>query len=207
MVQATSNIRKNIRKGVEEVKCPGSIHGEHRNLCKHVTKLNLLIIPECKISIDLFRLKHVLETPNSFLCPESKCGNVVEIDPEYVGSNIVCHDGCKTSWCRNCLVSPYHIGKSCIEVEAANKNTENGKLIWQLKHEGKLKFCPICRAPCMKNNGCNKMVCGSCGGKWCWLCLKNNVDYDHFNSDGVGLCKGKLWEGADVNENNLPEPP
>lgn len=206
LAQATSNIRKNLRKGVEYIKCPGSIHGEHRNLCRHVKSLHFLNVPDCELSLDLFRLQYVLETPHSFLCPESKCGQVVEIDPEYVDNNLVCYGGCETSWCRNCLVSPYHVGKSCIEVEADNNNTENGKLIFELKNQGKLKFCPKCRAPSIKNNGCNKMVCGSCGGKWCWLCGQDSVDYDHFSYNGVGLCNGKLWEGADIDGNDLPEP-
>ena len=122
---------------------------------------------------------------------------IVEVDSEYVGSNFVCHGGCQMSWCRHCLISPFHKGKSCIEVEAESKNTENGKIIWELKMEGKLKFCPCCRVPCIKNNGCNKMICAYCNKKWCWLCRTLNIDYSHF-SDIVGGCAGKLWKGVDV---------
>ena len=209
LAQSIHNVRNNLRIGVEEVKCPGSIHGEYRNICKHVTKFNSLIIPECAISLDLFRLNYVLRTNNVYFCQEIKCKQILEIDSEYNDNHIICHDGCRTSWCRNCLVSPYHNGKSCIEAESENKNTENGKLICELKNQGKLKFCPQCRVPCMKNNGCNKMLCVSCGSKWCWLCEQNNVDYNHFNSDKVGVCNGKLWEGVDVNEEEFqvePEP-
>jgi hypothetical protein len=146
-----------------------------------------------------------MNTNNAFICPEIKCGQVVEVDVEYVGNNLVCYGGCQASWCRNCLISPYHYGKSCIEIEAENKNTDNGKLIWDLKRQGKLKFCPQCRAPCIKNNGCNKMSCSVCKSKWCWICEAANIDYTHYNTGGVSDCKGRLWEGVDDNGDAIPE--
>jgi hypothetical protein len=135
------------------------------------------------------------------MCPEITCGQIVDVDVDYLSDNINCNGGCNISWCRNCMVSPYHNGKSCIEVECENRNTDNGKLISDLKRNGKLKFCPQCKAPCIKNSGCNKMLCISCGIKWCWICVESNVDYDHYNSGGVGRCNGKLWEGVDENGN------
>ena len=154
LIQATKNVRKNMRKGVDKIKCPGSIHGEHRNICKYITTFSSLHIPESKISLDVFRLNYVLQTPNVYICPDINCGQLVDIDHEYNGNNLICYGGCMTSWCRHCLISPYHNGKSCIEAEAENNNTENGKLIFELKNQGKLKFCPICRSPCIKDNGC-----------------------------------------------------
>lgn len=206
IVNATNNIRKNIRVDVDKIKCPGAFHGEARNQCKKTVTFSSLQLPECEISLDLFRLTYVLSTYNAYICPEMKCGQVVEVDTEYNGSNLLCHGGCQTTWCRNCLISPFHDGKSCLEVEAENNKTENGKCIWKMKQEGKLKFCPRCKAPCIKYNGCNKMVCGSCHVKWCWLCTEPDIDYDHFKSGRVGKCTGKLWEGLDENGNDLPEP-
>ena len=205
LAQTTNNVRKNIRHRSEIIKCPGSIYSEHRNLCKHECSLLYLVIPDCDISLDFFRLTYVLQNNNTFICPEMKCGQVVEVDPAYISNKLVCHGGCNTSWCRDCLTSPFHAGKSCIEVEADNKNTENGKHIWDLKSEGKLKFCPQCRAPCIKHNGCNKMVCGSCHRKWCWLCMTPDIGYDHYNSVGVGACTGKLWQGVDEDGNAILE--
>ena len=209
--KATNNVRKNIREGADIINCPGAFHGTVRNLCDHPVQLRNLIVPECEISLDLFRLTYSLQSNNIFICPEMNCGQIVEVDSGYFEHNLVCRD-CEITWCRNCLVSPYHVGKSCIEVEADNKNTENGKLIWDMKHNGKLKFCPRCKAPSIKYNGCNKMICGACHSKWCWLCLVQNIDYDHYNSERVGTCTGKLWKGVDSNgnenenenENDLP---
>jgi hypothetical protein len=204
--QATNNIRKNIRKNTDIIKCPGSIHCESRNMCKIKCSVHNLIVPESKISIDIFRVSYVLKSDNTFICPDTKCGQVIEVDEEYVDNKLSCYGSCQTSWCRNCLVSPFHDGKSCIEVESENNNTENGKLIWELKTKGSLKFCPQCRSPCMKNSGCNKMICSVCNQRWCWICLETDIDYSHFNSGGVGECNGRLWEGVDENGNDILDP-
>jgi hypothetical protein len=153
IAQHTNNIRKNILNGMDIIKCPGSIHCSRRNLCKHTTQLSKLVIPTCEISLDVFRILYVLQTDNTYICPNITCGQVVEVDRNYNSDNLLCNE-CNTSWCRNCIISPYHNGKSCIEVEAENNNTENGKLIHDMNRKGKLKFCPRCRSPCIKHNGC-----------------------------------------------------
>ena len=205
---ASNNIRANIRHNVDMIKCPGSYHGLIRNKCKCVIKLNDIYIPdECDLSLDIFRIIFVLSNNNVYLCPDEKCGAVIDVDLHYFGNNLKCHNGCETTWCRHCLVSPFHDGKSCIEVEAENNNSENGKFIWDMKTKGFLKFCPQCRSPCIKNNGCNKMVCSRCNIVWCWLCTKANISYDHYNINLEGSCTGKLWEGVDINGNAIIDEP
>jgi len=202
--QSIKNIQKNIREKVDDVKCPGSIHCDSRNLCKHIIKLSKIIIPnEYEISNDIFKINYVMKNLNTYICPQTTCGYIIEVDLEYVSNNIICNS-CFTTWCRNCLISPYHNDKSCIEVEAENNNSENGKLISELNKNGKLKFCPQCRIPCIKHNGCNKMICISCNINWCWICEKTNINYDHYTINGIGECKGNLWKGTDENGNDLP---
>lgn len=196
--KATNNIRNNIRNNVDMIKCPGSINGLVRNQCNNTIQMGNIQVPECDISLDLFRLLYTIQSNKTFICPDMKCGQIVEVDDTYTDHTLVCND-CKTTWCRNCLVSPYHENKSCIEIEVENKNTDNGKLIWEMKQQGKLKFCPGCKAPCIKNNGCNKMICGACNVKWCWLCKDTNIDYNHYNSKYVGVCTGKLWQDVNLN--------
>ena len=199
---AVNNIRLNIRKNVDMIKCPGSYHGSIRNTCKHFISLKNIIIPDCSISLDIFRITYVLSNNEAFLCPEEKCGSVIDVDSQYFNQTLNCSE-CKTTWCKQCLVTPYHEGKSCIEVEAENNKTENGKFIRDMKEKGFLKFCPQCKAPSIKNNGCNKMSCGICNVIWCWLCTKADISYDHYNTNLSGSCIGKLWEGVDVNWNAI----
>lgn len=200
----SENLRKNIKKGCGIVKCPGSYHGQARNLCKSNINIDSIILPKnCELSTDFFRISYALSCDTAYLCPEEKCGHVIDVDPDY--NDYMLHCVCKTTWCRQCLHSPFHEGKSCLEFESENKNTENGKLIWELHNKGVLKFCPCCRTPILKNDGCNKIYCIKCGVKWCWICMKTDIDYSHYNSSMSGSCSGKLWEG--VEDLDIPPPP
>jgi len=42
-----------------------------------------------------------------------------------------------------------------------------------------LKECPACRAPTMRDGGCNHMSCSRCGHQWCWMC-KGDYNSNHF---------------------------
>jgi hypothetical protein len=197
-----NNIRKNILNNIGIIKCPGTYHCESRNQCNKNIRLLDLNIPQCDISLNIFRITYVLSNNNTYLCPEEKCGQVIEVDNDYLANKLMCQD-CKTTWCKQCLSIPYHLNKSCLEFEIENRNTKNGKFILEMKKAGKIKFCPQCRAPCFKNNGCNKMICSQCGVKWCWLCLEKYIDYEHYNSNNIGSCTGKLWKGVDKNGNDI----
>tara|TARA_Y100000389_G_scaffold137821_1_gene135465 strand:+ start:143 stop:970 length:828 start_codon:yes stop_codon:yes gene_type:complete len=200
--QACNNIRKNIRKNVDKFKCPGCYHGQYRNQCKHICSFSTLNAPDCEISLDIFRLVYTLNSKNVVMCPEENCGQVMDIC-DYRGNKIKCVSGCQTTWCKLCLVQPYHEGKSCIEYELDNNNSENGKFINNMRRNGELKLCPQCNAPTFKHNGCNKMVCSVCNVKWCWLCKTVGIDYDHYNDQNSGTCTGRLWEGVDENGNAI----
>ena len=206
---ACNNLRKNITNGVGVFRCPGSYHSEHRNQCKTLLSLKNLnndAIGKSDISLDIFRINYIISNNltsagSCILCLNQDCGQIIILDPDYVTNSIVCYS-CKQNWCRECLVSPYHEGMSCIELEVNNSNSEIGKFIAEMNALGKLKFCPQCRVPCIKYNGCNKMTCSMCCVKWCWLCMCFNIDYDHYNTENVGTCVGMLWKGVDPD----PEP-
>jgi hypothetical protein len=190
---ACNNIRKNIKKNIDIIKCPGSYYSEKRNQCCFSVRLSSLIIKnELSISIDIFKINYVLTEKNSFLCLDEKCGQVVDVDNNYNNFKLSC-PGCKYTWCRQCLVQPFHYYKTCIQYEMDNKSTDNAKFIWNMKDKGLLKFCPQCKVPTEKNTGCNKLICSS------WLCSRINIDYDHYNNTGVGGCSGKLWKTEDYN--------
>lgn len=71
-----------------------------------------------------------------------------------------------------------------------------------MKEKGLLKFCPSCKTPTFKHDGCSKMTCTRCNIKWCWLCCKTEIDYDHYNSNNASGCSNRLWEGANLNEDD-----
>jgi hypothetical protein len=201
LVKIKDKLMLNIRMNVNYIQCPGSIHSQVRNLCKHKVNINKIQINEKhKLYTDLFRIIYVLQNDNAYICKNNNCGNVIDIDNNHDNINIICLL-CKTSWCKYCNVTPYHENKSCIEYEVENQKTTNSKFIWDQKQKGLLKFCPSCKSPTIKYDGCNKITCSICHGNWCWICLNNNISYDHFKS---GNCYNKLWDGVDINNQPIP---
>ena len=192
----TQNLRKNIK--TKNIRCPGSYHSVSRNQCTSQIDITKLVVPvSSTLYTDVFRIQFVLGNDNIFVCPNNECGDIVEVAPFDLTSRTVCNS-CNTIWCRTCNNSPYHENMSCVEYEASQKQTENGKYIWEMKTQGILNFCPQCRVPTLKRDGCNKIICISCGGKWCWLCKIIGIDYDHFNSEGKNPCANRLWEGIEI---------
>jgi hypothetical protein len=164
-----------------------------------------------EFDLALTRVLYVLRNAKAYICINRKCGNVFEM--EGVQNAIECYF-CKTSWCCNCLTSPHHKDKTCLQHEILSKDNENSQLIAKMQNEGLLKFCPTpgCGAPIIKSGGCNKMTCEQCSAHWCWLCKEIGIDYSHFNINSTGMCAGELWERKDNNEiavlpDNRFEPP
>ena len=191
--------------GKTVIKCPGTVCGKLRNMCKKEVCLEKIVIPpKLRLHTDVFRVLYTINNPNQLVCPDKTCGNIVEINP----LNPVWHTQCQVCnaiWCRMCACYPYHEGESCIEYEIKSKTSVNGLLILKKQKQGLLKFCPTCRTPIEKvvnKKGkfvaCNKIICSLCSTKWCWLCKKAGIDYSHFNSKSKSRCANKLWEGVDI---------
>jgi hypothetical protein len=191
----TSNLRQNIRIN-SDIICPGSYYSPLRNQCKHHVSFLDFNVPETSpFYTDIFRIKYVLQNSHIYLCSNKKCGDVIETNPFNYIHRTECQS-CGNVWCISCQSKPYHENMSCIEYEASLNQTVNGKYITELKNQKQLFFCPTCKVPTMKNEGCNKIYCVTCGTKWCWLCLKVGVDYDHFNTFGINPCANRLWEST-----------
>ena len=140
----------------------------------------------------MFRIHYVVTHVNAYVCPNRQCGEIIHSDNDYE-SELNCVS-CKTTWCKNCNVSPFHKNMSCHSYEAKESKTEDGQYKWKLYREGRLKDCPKCRSPAMKTEGCNKMNCTQCGIKWCWVCRAADINYEHFNDQSKNPCAGRLWE-------------
>jgi len=194
----TKSLQKGIRRNVNNIQCSGCYYSNTRNICK--TKIDITKIqipPEWDLYTSIFRIKYILNSHYSLICPNTKCGSVIDVEENYNGEKITCFD-CKQTWCRQCNVTPYHDNKTCIEYEIESKNCDNSKYIFELKEQGLLKFCPQCKTPILKNSGCNKMYCSLCNTKWCWICSSLNIDYDHYNANKNTSCSNKLWEGIET---------
>jgi len=190
------------------IKCPGTYHGKMRNRCNiniHINSCNMLgstfkVGDDFPLYTDIVRIQTVLRIPNTIICINDNCGNVIEIGND---SQIVNCTSCNLTWCNDCLTEPYHHGLSCLEYYLQTENTEDTKYMRELKNKGELKFCPSCHVATVKEKnvegtdvGCNKITCATCGIKWCWLCQKQNIDYDHFNPKSKEPCSNKLWLGT-----------
>jgi hypothetical protein len=203
--QILNNLRNKIYNNVTCVICPSSYIGENRNMCNHSIEIKNLKIPQClSIYLDFFKIMYLFNNHNAFLCMNSYCGEILEQDFYDRRCNIIC-PSCDYHWCKNCNISPYHVGKTCMEVQLANNTTDEAKYINTKINNGEIKLCPICSVPVEKvkkqdgtSVGCNKIICTVCGGKWCWLCLTKNIDYDHFNINSNSRCGNKLWDGVET---------
>ena len=201
--QSLCNIKQMLHTEIPTIKCPGTYHSEQRNHCSHVIYISDLEFNyNSPLLVKAIRMLDVVTSPNLMFCPQTDCPNVVDIHPDDYITHTQC-TMCMNEWCRNCKVSPYHHGKTCLEYEIEIGKTENGIAVASMIADGTLNLCPTCKAPTTKQKdsdggyvGCNKIVCVSCGVKWCWLCQETNIDYSHFNSEGVNPCSNRLWEGT-----------
>lgn len=203
VTQTLNNIKKNIRLNNYVIRCPGAYHGLLRNQCNCNVKItDLQFNYDSPLITDILRVNYVTNNKNLILCPTRNCPNIIRVHPDDPITHTHC-TMCSVNWCRNCMCQPYHEGMTCLEYEAKQSTTENGKLVAKMLESGTLKFCPKCKAPTTKIKdiqgnyvGCNKVVCSYCKTKWCWLCDATDITYDHFNSQSSGSCANKLWKGT-----------
>lgn len=202
--EITNNIRHNIKNENNYfLLCPGLSQSCLRNQCRKVIYLKDIIVdPKSKLYTDIFRIIYTLKTPCAFICINKTCNQIIETQ-EYINP-IIC-SSCDSNFCKYCLRSPYHEGKSCIEIDVDEQKTDNSKLIKQKIIDGKIKYCPLCRVPVEKEHdengnflGCNKIYCYSCKATWCWLCETTNIDYSHYNEKNASKCSNKLWKGTKI---------
>ena len=202
IIQIADNVRQNFRCASTFIKCPGTYHGGHRNQC--CSQIDIRDLPKIEPEIDSLvkRVVAVLRSEHFYMCPNSKCPALYVIGPD--GNPHCCCPLCRIEWCCNCMVQPYHLGLTCIEHEASQAKSENGRYIWKLHLQGDLHFCPSCKVPTVKQKdgkgkdiGCNKMSCKRCRVRWCWLCREMNIDYSHYNPNSKTRCGNRLWEGTE----------
>ncbi|KAL6652119.1 hypothetical protein ACP70R_011044 [Stipagrostis hirtigluma subsp. patula] len=100
---------------------------------------------------------------------------------------------CSFIFCSFCK-GPCHPGKQCLTPQqkillrqAPGRMTEReiAQEMLNIKELYKdVRLCPKCRMAIAKTEGCNKMVCGSCGQYFCFRCGKAITGYEHFRDGG-----------------------
>lgn len=51
-----------------------------------------------------------------------------------------------------------------------------------------VKFCPICKIMIYKEGGCNSVKCDYCKLRFCWNCLRTNLQIEQMDSDSEHTC-------------------
>uniref|UniRef100_A0A915KNF2 RING-type domain-containing protein n=1 Tax=Romanomermis culicivorax TaxID=13658 RepID=A0A915KNF2_ROMCU len=86
---------------------------------------------------------------------------------------------CGKEICRRCNIDwQQHIGIPCDEIET-DADEKFRKQAEERLANAVIRYCHKCKAPIIKETGCNKMTC-RCGARMCYLCRQPDIDYDHF---------------------------
>ncbi|KAF2204861.1 hypothetical protein GQ43DRAFT_363710 [Delitschia confertaspora ATCC 74209] len=113
----------------------------------------------------------------------------VEVDREFRCMNLTCE---KIS-CRLCRAES-HIPMTCEEHQKENKASVR-HAIEEAMTKALIRSCNRCKKPFVKDYGCNKMTCPSCGNAQCYVCGTNvSGNYDHFHNSH-GRCP--LYDNTD----------
>lgn len=166
-----------------EIKCP--FIDENGNCDKIIEEGEIRRIATDDV-IDIYyqrSLKHFEGTSNTFHCIKPDCVGFYEIADAFVRRFRcqVCHE-------INCIeCKAIHTGKTCQEYrESAERNrevTQSEEAIQKLVDEKKAMYCPNCRIPVMKVDGCDAIKCGACRLLICWVTQKPRLPLTR--SDGV----------------------
>ena len=97
---------------------------------------------------------------------------------------------CRGRWCTCCWKEAHPPGAPCpLQLERIKKREDaEADLLHYIERrmdEARIRVCPHCKVPAIKEEGCNHITC-RCGNHYCYLCLAklNPIDpYSHFNRD------------------------
>ncbi|KXL46230.1 hypothetical protein M433DRAFT_4038, partial [Acidomyces richmondensis BFW] len=88
---------------------------------------------------------------------------------------------CEKVSCRRCK-SVSHIPISC-EQHAREHKANSRHLVEEAMTAALIRSCNKCKKQFIKEYGCNKMTCPSCGNLQCYVCSQSLKDYNHFDQN------------------------
>ena len=86
---------------------------------------------------------------------------------------------CQHVSCRRCQQAP-HRSKTCEEATAEKESLSAHARAADAMTDAVVRKCPECSKSFIKEVGCNKMKCPSCGTLSCYLCRNKITAYEHF---------------------------
>ncbi|KAF2488232.1 hypothetical protein BDY17DRAFT_230872, partial [Neohortaea acidophila] len=86
---------------------------------------------------------------------------------------------CERVSCRRCKAVS-HVPISC-EQHAQDNKLNSRHTIEEAMTAALVRSCNKCKKQFVKEFGCNKMTCPSCGNKQCYVCSASVKDYEHFD--------------------------
>ena len=95
---------------------------------------------------------------------------------------------CEKVSCRRCK-SVSHVPVSC-EQHAKNNKINSRHKIEEAMTAALVRSCNKCKNQFIKEYGCNKMRCPSCGNMQCYVCSVSLKDYNHFDQSPSGAAQG-----------------
>lgn len=157
------------------------------------TEVQLRLIPEKDLVDKLLRMQQekyvrdagvddVVECP---FCDYKAVCPPVEIDFEFRCAN----QDCAIVSCRKCQEKT-HIPLTChqfAKTKTKDAALEHRHKIEEAMTKALVRNCNRCKKAFIKDYGCNKMTCPSCGNMQCYTCSKDIVNYNHFGRNACPL--------------------
>ncbi|KAJ2926529.1 hypothetical protein H1R20_g10558, partial [Candolleomyces eurysporus] len=93
-------------------------------------------------------------------------------------------DGCGIVSCRICKKKNHWPEKNCKQAQE-DEHLDGRVMIEEAMSKALVRTCPNpqCEKPFIKEHGCNKMKCPSCGTLSCYTCRQVISGYDHFHQN------------------------
>jgi ariadne-1 len=168
-------LRLEVDQKKKLVLCPGST-GKQK-CCR--------VLDDCFVSslltqnrdkyLDSLRNSFVEDNPQAAWCPKPGCQNAViltEVSQEH-NEGVRCL--CGHRFCFRCLRED-HRPATCEMLTEWLKKIRTGEALNDAVISINCRPCPKCKAPVLKDGGCNHITCSVCMFHFCWQCLSKFGD-------------------------------